>query len=263
MSRFTARLRSREINPNGSPIAPGDGGGVPRLRPHRGPSPPRTGRSLVGALRQPLVAAGVALVLVALIGYWGVYAASSKRTRVLLATHALPAGTVLRSGDLRTGALAGEASVIATLVPGRELSRIIGMRLSTSVPAGAPLPAGALAGRQGQVSALVLSVTEFDVVGAQLQPGDRVSVLATFGAGSGQAATRPVARNLEVLSVGEAPASADPSTATVPVAVSVTNPATASSLALANEDAKLDLLVEGQGASTAAIPPASQGSGTP
>jgi hypothetical protein len=38
----------------------------------------------------------------------------------------------------------------------------------------------------------------------------------------------------------------------------VTNPSIASSLALANEDAKLDLLLEGASASTAAIPQASQ-----
>ena len=39
-----------------------------------------------------------------------------------------------------------------------------------------------------------------------LQAGDRVTVLATFGAGSGQASSRPIARDLEVLSVGERPA---------------------------------------------------------
>ena len=158
------------------------------------------------------------LTLIALLGYWGVYAASTKRTPILLATHALPAGTVLSASDVRTGKLAGESSVLAALVPESERSQVIGQRLSTAVPAGAPLPAGALAGHQAQTSAFVLSIPEFDVTGAQLQAGDRVTVLATFGAGTGQANTRPVARNLEVLSVGEPPANADPSTTTVPVA---------------------------------------------
>jgi hypothetical protein len=40
----------------------------------------------------------------------------------------------------------------------------------------------------------------------------------------------------------------------------VSNPSIASSLALANEDAKLDLLLEGVNASTAAIPQATQAS---
>jgi Flp pilus assembly protein CpaB len=203
---------------------------------------------------------GIALVILALILDLGVLAASSKRSPVLLATHTLPAGTVLSASDLRTGQLAGEASVLAALIPGRESQQVIGQRLSSAVPAGAPVPAGVLAGSQSSSSALVLSVPEFDVIGAKLQPGNRVTVLATFGAGSGPAATRPVARNLEVLSVGELGANANPSTTTIPVTVAVENTSLASSLALANEDAKLDLLLEGSGASTAAIPSATQGS---
>jgi hypothetical protein len=61
---------------------------------------------------------------------------------------------------------------------------------------------------------------------------------------------------MQVMAVGEAPPNADPSTATVPVTLAVSNPSIASSLALANEDAKLDLFLEGQAASTATIPPA-------
>lgn len=91
-------------------------------------------------------------------------------------------------------------------------------------------------------------------------PGDRVSVLATFGAGSGAASTHVVARGLEVLSVGEVAANADPSTAAVPVTLAVAKTSEVSSLALANQDAKIDLLLEGQNGSTAAIPSASQGS---
>lgn len=236
-------------------------GSAPKVR-LRVPSRPATGalKSNSGARRllAPLPAAGIVLVLVALAGYWGVYAASSKRTQVLLATHTLPAGTVLSANDMRTGGVAGEASLLGTLLPAREASQVIGQRLSTAVPAGALLPAGALAGRQTQTSAFTLAVPEFDVRGESLQPGDRVTVLATFGAGSGAASTRPVARNLEVLSVGEPAANADPSTATVPVALAVSEPSSASQLALANEDAKIDLLLEGAGASTVAIPQASQ-----
>ncbi len=76
-------------------------------------------------------------MLIALIGYWGVYSASTKRTPVLVATHALAAGTVLSSGDVRTGKLAGEDSVLAALVPESERWQDVGQRLSTAVPAGA------------------------------------------------------------------------------------------------------------------------------
>jgi len=208
----------------------------------------------------PLPAAGIVLVLIALAGYLGVYAASSKRTQVLIAAHALPAGTVISAGDLRAGGIAGEPSVLSTLLPASDAQQATGQRLSSAVPAGAPVPDGALAGRQASASAFTLAVPEFDVTGEALQPGDRVTVLATFGAGSGAATTRPIERNLAVLSVGEVPANADPSTTTIPVAVALSEPSSASQLALADEDGKIDLLLEGSHASTTAIPQATQGS---
>jgi Flp pilus assembly protein CpaB len=254
------RLKLSRLTPAPQPQAGNGQAPPPRVRPRAQPGPVPVRSAAARRLLAPLPLAGIALIILALILDLGVLAAGSKRTPVLLATHALPAGTVLSSSDVRTGQLAGEASVLATLVPQREHSQVIGQRLSSAVPAGAPLPAGALAGSQAKSSALVLSAPEFDVTGAQLQAGDRVTVLATFGAGSGQVSTRAVARGLEVLSVGEAGANADASTTTVPVTVAVEEASLASSLALANEDAKLDLLLEGAGASTATIPPASEAS---
>jgi Flp pilus assembly protein CpaB len=254
----TPRPRLSRLAP--SPTArPANGNGqVPKLRMRPQPEAATPGGSGARRVLAPLPLAGIALIILALILDLGVLAANSKRTPVLLATHALPAGTVLSASDVRTGQLDGEASVLAALIPSRESRQVIGQRLSSAVPGGAPVPAGALASGQSSSSALVLSTPEFDVIGAKLQPGDRVTVLATFGAGSGQATTRAVARNLEVLSVGEAGANADPSTTTVPVTVAVETASLASSLALANEDAKLDLLLEGSGGSSAAIPPANQ-----
>lgn len=208
----------------------------------------------------PLALIGVALVILALIIDLAVLGASSKRTPVLVATRALPAGTVLTASDLRAEQIAGEPSLLDSLVPAGESQRAVGQRLSSAVPAGAPVPAGALAGGQSSSAALVLAVPQFDVTGSNLQPGDRVTVLATFGAGSGPATTRPVARNLQVLAVGEAGPNSNPSTTSIPVTVAVENASIASSLALANEDAKLDLLLEGSSGSTAGIPSATQGS---
>ncbi len=237
-------------------------GAGPILRPREQPKPPSTPPEAGGARRklQPLPLAGIVLVLIALIGYWGVYSASTKRTPILVTTHALAAGTVLSSGDLRTAELAGDSSILASMVPERDMGQTIGRRLSIALPAGMPLPAGALAVQQSQTAAMTLAVPEFDVSGATLQAGDAVTVLATFGAGSGQATTRPVARGLQIISIGEAPSNSDPSTTTVPVTLSVTDPSIASSLALANEDAKLDLLLESSSASTAPIPQATAGS---
>jgi Flp pilus assembly protein CpaB len=200
------------------------------------------------------------LVLIAVIAYWSVYASSTKRTPILLATHALPAGTVLSAADLRTGELAGEGSVLGALVPEHELGQVIGRRLSSEVPAGTPLAAGAMGTQHAQPSSeFTLAVPAYDVTGTTLQAGERITVLATFNAGGGQSATtRPVARGVQVLTVGEAPANSDPAT-TVPVTISLTSPSVAPSLALANEDAKIDLLVEGSGGSTSPIPSVNPG----
>lgn len=249
----------RQAAGRSAPVAPAGNGHAPQVRPRE----QSTGLSAGGRVRRllkPLPLAGIGLIFLALVGYLGVYAASSNRTAVLLVTHSLPAGSVLSESDLRTGQLAGDSSVISSLVPARERQQVVGQRLASAIPADAPLPAGALAGSQSSSPAFVLSAPEFDVLGARLQPGDRVSVLATFGAGSGSASTHVVARGLEVLSVGELTANADPSTATVPVTVAVAKTSEASSLALANQDSKIDLLLEGQNGSTAAIPSASQGS---
>jgi Flp pilus assembly protein CpaB len=238
-------------------------GSAPMLRPReqaKAPTVPPTDAGGARRLLQPLPLVGVVLVLIALIGYWGVYSASTKRTPILVTTHALAAGTVLSSGDLRSAELAGDGAVLSSLVPERETGQTIGRRLSTALPAGVPLPSGALANQQAQTAAMTLAVPEFDVSGATLQAGDAVTVLATFGAGTGQATTRPIARNLQILSIGEAPSNADASTATVPVTLSVSNPSIASSLALANEDSKIDLMLESSKASTAPIPQATQGS---
>ena len=259
--RLTSLLSGRDANgsaavANGSP---------PRLRPpRRTETPPATATQEAKPRRllQPLPLAGMVLVLIAVIAYWSVYASSTKRTPILLATHALPAGTVLSAGDLRTGELAGEGSVLSALVPEHELGQVIGRRLSSEVPAGTPLAAGAMGTQHAQPSSeFTLAVPEYDVTGTALQAGERITVLATFNAGGGQSATtRPVARDVQVLTVGEAPANSDPATTTVPVTISLSSPSVAPSLALANEDAKIDLLVEGSGGSTSPIPSVNPGS---
>src|SRR5712691_6061770 len=217
-----------------------------RLRPH------------ARRLLQPLPLVGMLLVLVALVGYWSVYRASTKRTPVLVAAHALSAGTVLRAGDLRTGELAGDARTMAALVPERELASALGHSLAAAVPAGAPLPLAALAGSANGSSAFTLVLPALHALAGALAPGDRVTVLATYGSGSGQAHTKAIARGLEVLSVGSAPSGIDSAAASVPITLALPDPSLASALALANSDAKLDLLRESGGVRAAPIPPASE-----
>src|SRR5919206_3422104 len=210
-------------------------------------------------LLQPMPLVGALLVLIALVGYWSVYRASSKRTPVLVAAHALSAGSVLHASDLQTGELAGDTHTMAALVPERELDALLGRTLSVAVPAGAPLPRAALGGRAAGTAAFTLVLPALHALAGQLAPGDRVTVLATYGSGSGEARTKAIARGPEVLSVGGAPSGIDSASASVPVTLALADPSLASALALANSDAKLDLLRESGAARAAPIPAASEG----
>lgn len=249
------QLRPRRRRPGSS-----DATAAPKVRLRERPeatgASPSESATSSSRWRSPRFLLGTLLVLVAVIGYWAVYASSTKRTPILVTTRSLPAGTVLSAGDLRTAKLAGDGTVIASIVHASQLEQTVGRRLTAPLPADDPVPSSALAATQTSSSAMTLAVPEFDVSGANVQAGSTVTILATFGAGSGQATTRPIARDLQVLSVGEPASNSDPSTATVPVTVAVSDPAIASSLALANQDAKLDLLLEGAKPSTSPIPQA-------
>jgi Flp pilus assembly protein CpaB len=262
MSRWP-HLRSREDDGHAAELTapPSLDGDAPRLRPRQPTAPdPAPAASRLRRMREPLPLIGIALVLVAFIGYLAVYSSTTHRTSVLVTTRALPAGTVLRASDLRTTELAGDGSVMAGLEPESGLGQVIGQRLQAGLPAGTPLTRSALAARAPAASAMTLAVPALHALGGALQPGDRVTVLATFGAGSGHARSRPIARGLQVLTVGGTPASTEQTTATVPVTLALPDPSIASDLALAGNDGKLDLLREGSGATTAPIPQVSDGS---
>ncbi|MFL5958671.1 MAG: RcpC/CpaB family pilus assembly protein [Gaiellaceae bacterium] len=231
-----------------------------REREAEGPAAARL-RPNAQRLLQPLPLVGMLLVLIALVGYWSVYRASTTRTPVLVAAHALSAGSVLHASDLRTGELAGDGRTMAALVPERELDAVLGRTLSVAVPAGTPLPRAALGSRASGTAAFTLVLPALHALAGQLAPGDRVSVIATYGSGSGQARTKAIARGLEVLSIGSAPSGIDSAAASIPITLALPDPSLASALALANSDAKLDLLRESGRARAAPIPPASETGG--
>ena len=260
MSRsWTSRLRpSRERS---GERADGNGG-VPelQLRDTSGPTASIAARR-ARRLLQPAPLAGVVLILVAVVGYWSVYSSSTDRTSVLISTRELPAGATLQASDVRAGELAGDASVMGALVAGGEIHAVAGRRLATPVTAGAPLPRDALAREQRRWAAFTLVLPIARAVGGSLQAGDRVTVMATFGAGGAAPRTRVVARALQVLDAGSAPAAADRTDLPIGVTVALTDPSLATELALANDAAELSLLLEGSGRSTSPIPSASEPAG--
>lgn len=254
------RLRPPESDDDPSITLPASASSGPRVRARSNgagaPSPSRLKR-----LREPLPLVGIALVLVAFVGYLAVYSSTTDRTPVLVTTRALAAGTVVRASDLRTVELAGDRSVIADLAPESGADDIIGRRLRSGLPAGTPVSKSALAAPASGPSAMTIAVPFSHALGGELQPGDRVTVLGTFGAGSGHARSRAIARSLQVLTVGAKPTGGDQATATVPVTVALPDPALATALALATNDGKVDLVREGDGAATAPIPATSDRNG--
>lgn len=226
-----------------------------RLRPEH-----RNGHSSAARIRRrrlrPLPIAGGLLIVVALIGYWSAYNHASTRTQVVVADRNLPAGAQLRAGILTSAGLAASPSLLATLVPTRELNLVVGRVLQEPVVAGAPLPRAALAAPGRRPSSFTLALPSLHALAGGLAPGDRVTVLATFTTAGGQSVTRAIARHLTVIAVGQA-SGFDASSQTVPVTVALPDASLASELALANEAGKLDLLRDGAGAQIAAIPQAS------
>jgi Flp pilus assembly protein CpaB len=200
----------------------------------------------------PVPLAGLGLVLVAFVGYLALYSSTTERTPILVTAHGLSAGTVLRASDVRVAELAGDRRVLAGLVSERDLGSVLGKRLATALPSGVPLAQAVVAERAAE-AAFTLEVPTARALDGALQPGDRISVLATFGANSDEAQARAIARNLTVVAVGR---EGGPGADTIPITVALSDPSLASTLALANDDAKLNLLREGNEGGKAPIPPA-------
>lgn len=238
---------------NGRGSATANDAATPKLRLRSEPEPGRSAApSRARQLLQPIPLVGIVLVLVALVGYIAVYSATTKRTPVLVAARALSAGKVLAPSDLRVAELSGDRALIAGLVPETRLSSVVGRRLATAVPAGAPLAQGVVGERPAQ-SAFTLAVPTASALDGTLQPGDQVTVLATYGASSGDAVARVVARDLTVVAVG---GGARLGSDSLPVTVALPDPSLASTLALANDDARLSLLLEGADDRATPIPAA-------
>jgi len=257
------QLRRRSVENEPTLDAQQRNGQAATLRPRLRDAAPRQGQAgrQARSLLRPLPLLGALLVVVAFAGYLAVYGQTTQQTAVLVAARDLPPGTVLGPGDLRVGRLAGDAQTMGGLVTKAQLGRVLGRTLRRGLAPGTPLALGAL-GRQGsQPAAFTLVVPALHALGASLVPGDRVSVLATFASASGQAQTRALARGLEVLAVGQAPAGLGQASATIPVTVALPDPALASELALANSQAKIDLLREGARGGGAPIPTATTAQG--
>lgn len=224
----------------------------PALRARR-----RAARGVVPSrLRRPLPLVGVCLVLLSLLGFWSVYRETTGRTPVLVAARHLNAGHTLAAADVRAVEVAGERSLLDVLVPEALVGEVVGRRLSVALPAGVPISRPLFAAAAATPPSIVLAVPSAQASG--LAAGDRVTVLATFGRGTGSAHARVVARGLVVLAVARVADLVDPTGSLVPVTVALNELADATAVALASSEAALTLLRDGSRRSTVTIPPASE-----
>jgi len=255
VSNTWQRLRHEWADRDGAGTVPvaARNGQAPLLRP-RAPEAPSGRPQRARRLLRPLPLAGAALVLVALIGYWSIYSATTKRTPILVAAHNLAAGSLLRPSDLRTAELAGDAATMAALLPERELASVLGRQLATPVSQGAPISLATIESAGSGPAAFTLVVPALHALAGSLQPGDRVTVLATFDTGNGNSQARVIARGLRVETVGRPPEGLDRASASIPITLALPDPSLATALALANSDAKIDLLRDGRRGETAPIP---------
>ncbi len=128
----------------------------------------------------------------------------------MVAARALPAGTLLTASDLRSSQLQADGALLAALVPAREQARVLGRRLGAELGAGEPLTRSELVALTLSPAAFTLAVPAEHALGGQLQPGDRVAVLATFTTASGAATAR--ARRPRAARARGRPAAAAPAT---------------------------------------------------
>lgn len=207
-------------------------------------------------LLQPVPLAGIVLMLIGLVVVYGYSVAATHRTPVLVAAHDLPAGATINLSDLRSSRIAADGNVLAALVTVADEQSVLGRSLAVPIVGGEPLPTSALASPSVTPAAFTLVLAVGHALGGGVRAGDHVSVLATFSSLSGAATTQVLARDLTVLSVGQAPSIGDPNQSTIPVTVALPNARLASRLALANSTAKLDLLRDSARSAAETIPPA-------
>ena len=255
-----SRLRSQRSKKTRAPSE--DGNGRVRIAAREESSPARSPLR-VRRLLQPVPLAGVALLLVGLLVVLCYQASAGRRSAVLIAARSLPAGTVINASDLRSAEVGADPVVLSALLPAGMEASVVGRRLTASLGSGEPLPRSELAASSVSPAAFTLTVPAEHALGGTLQPGDRVTVLATFTSASGGATTHALARGLLVLAVGRIPSIGDPNQTTIPVTVALPAPAVSARLALANSVAKIDLLLDPPGSPAAPIPTASTpGAGT-
>jgi Flp pilus assembly protein CpaB len=143
---------------------------------------------------------GLLLVALSVLGGLRLAASADHRVAVLSAARDLPADHVLERGDVTTTRVHAPASVLDGLVRATAAPPT-GQALRFPLEAGDLVTDGALAARRGPGREMTVPIAPEHALGGELEPGDRVDVLASFDKGTEIAKTLTVASHVQVVDV--------------------------------------------------------------
>jgi hypothetical protein len=147
---------------------------------------------------------GIALITVGGTVSAAMYSSSSDDNEVLAVREAVVRGEVIGQDDLVVVRV-GVDPAVAT-IPASELSAIVGQHAATDLPPGGLLAPGQVTAQSippKDYSVVGLSLTGAMVPGDQVQPGDKVRVVATTGEGGDVSTAAP--ESIEAVVVGVSP----------------------------------------------------------
>src|SRR5260370_40383022 len=125
----------------------------------------------------------------------------SQMVPVLPAATAIQAGNTITSDALTTSLIrTQDPTVLATLLPDTDRSRIIGQVAAMAVPAGAPIPAGVVAPQS--TSGMVKAELPIRIMPVDLAPGDHVLMLVSAAPPNGASVDIVYMQDDRVLQVG-------------------------------------------------------------
>lgn len=188
---------------------------------------------------------------------WFLYAKTvapqqEKQVRVVVATHDMPLGTLLRQSDVRLVNYP-ERYVPKGVVldPKQAVSRVLLVALNNNEPVllskiSAPTNVEGMASTiEPGYRAVAVQINDASGVAGMIQPSSRVDVLFTRPGTMAEAITSTILQNVKVLATGHqstaAQAAADARTARTPVVTLLLTPADAQKLELAKNQGKISL----------------------
>jgi len=178
------------FHPEPDPVPPGNGGPVRigQLRP------------LPRRRRPAMVALGVALVGVGVLGGAALFQRVNHQVPVLEVSRSVPAGTVITSADLSTVSVAAGPGV--QLVPARQENQVIGLVAASDLRPGALLAASDLTQSLPPAAGQMLVPVAFkpsQLPASGLAAGDRVVVVWAPGSSNTAASAQSPQRNYDAV----------------------------------------------------------------